>query len=113
VNDPDTGSASAYQGRRQLVLASTSRAADGGYLALSDLAEIAAAMNVNYRIVGGHMVTLLVAAYGVADQVPLRETTDADFGALPQVIGDPRLPQALRERGYTTSETRTRLISDV
>lgn len=90
------------------MLASTSRAADGGYLALSDLAEIAAAMDVNYRIVGGHMVTLLVAAHGVAHQVPLRETTDADFGALPQVIGDPRLPRALRERLYTTSDAANR-----
>jgi hypothetical protein len=80
----------------RLVLASTSRAADGGYLALSDLAQIAATLDADYRIIGGHMVTLLVAAHGVADQVPLRETLDADFGALPQVIADPRLSQVLR-----------------
>jgi hypothetical protein len=45
-----------------LTLVSTSRAADAGYLALADLADIAGTMNVEYRIVGGHMVTLLVKA---------------------------------------------------
>jgi len=85
---------------QRLVLASTSRAADGGYLALADLAQIAAALDADYRIIGGHMVTLLTEAHGVAGQVPLRETLDADFGALPQVIADPRLPKALRDRGY-------------
>jgi hypothetical protein len=44
-----------------LTLVSTSRAADAGYLALADLAQIATAMDADYRIVGGHMVTLLVA----------------------------------------------------
>lgn len=62
MNDP-------YPGRekRELVVASTSRAADGGYFALADLAQIAAVMNASYRIVGGHMVTLLAAAHGVAN----------------------------------------------
>lgn len=92
------------QPQRRLVLASTSRAADGGYLALSDLAEIAHALNVDYRILGGHMVTLLVAAYGVTNEVPMRETVDVDFGAPPQVIADPRLPQALGYRQYRPFE---------
>ena len=96
--------------KRRLVLASTSRAADGGYVALADLASIAAAMDAKYRIVGGHMVTLLVAAHGVADQVPLRETADADFGALPQVIADPRLPEALHERHYAASGAANRFV---
>jgi hypothetical protein len=94
----------------RLALASTSRAADGGYLALADLAEIANALGVEYRIVGGHMVTLLVAAYGVSDKVAMRETLDADFGAMPEVVGDPRLPQALWERDYTTPGAANRFV---
>lgn len=74
---------------RPVSLASTSRAADAGFLTLADVSSIALGLGVDYRIVGGHMVTLLVAAYGVADQVPMRETADADFAALPEVIADP------------------------
>ncbi|GIG85471.1 hypothetical protein [Plantactinospora endophytica] len=48
---------------------STSRAADAGYLTLADLSAIAATLAVDYRIVGGHMVTLLVA-------VPLLRDTE-------------------------------------
>ncbi|GAA3738583.1 hypothetical protein GCM10022225_21940 [Plantactinospora mayteni] len=81
-------------------IVSTSRAADAGYLTLADLSMIAATLGVDYRIVGGHMVTLLVAVHGVADQVPMRETADADFAALPAVIADPRLPPALTRHGY-------------
>lgn len=110
MSEEGFGSVAERPETRSLVLASTSRAADGGYLALSDLAEIAAAMDAAYRIVGGHMVTLLVAAYGVSDQVPLRETADADFGAAPQVISDPRLPEALRGRGYTAAAAANRFV---
>jgi hypothetical protein len=93
-----------------LALASTSRAADGGYLALADLAEIAATLDVDYRIVGGHMVTLLAGVYGVSEQVILRETLDADFGAPPEVVADPRLPRALRERRYSTPGAANRFV---
>lgn len=94
----------------RLALVSTSRAADAGYLALADLAQIAAALDADYRIVGGHMVTLLVAASGVSGLVVMRETLDADFGALPEVIGDPRLPDALHERNYRTPEAANRFV---
>ena len=93
-----------------LTLISTSRAADAGYLALADLADIAATMNVEYRIVGGHMVTLLVAASNPGNRLPVRETLDADFGALPEVVGDPRLVQALHERDYSTSGAANRFV---
>jgi hypothetical protein len=102
VNAPNPNAAPREPPRR-LELTSTSRSADAGYLALADLAQIAADLDADYRIVGGHMVTLLVAAYQVDDQVPLRETLDADFGALPHVIADSRLPDALRRRGYAPS----------
>jgi hypothetical protein len=95
---------------QRLVLASSSRAADAGYLALADLAGIATELSVEYRIVGGHMVTLLVAAHGVSGRVPMRETVDADFAALPEVIADPRLPDALHARGYTQREASNRFV---
>jgi hypothetical protein len=43
---------------------STSRASDAGHLALADLSAIAATLDAEYRIIGGHMVTLLVRLHG-------------------------------------------------
>jgi hypothetical protein len=79
-------------------------------MALADLAAIATAIGVDYRIVGGHMVTLLVEACGVSDRVILRETLDADFGALPEVVADPRLVRALRDRNYETPGAANRFV---
>ncbi|HEX5597269.1 MAG TPA: hypothetical protein VFX61_14820 [Micromonosporaceae bacterium] len=67
---------------------------------------------MDYRIVGGHMVTLLVAVFDVSDQVPMRETADADFAALPEVVGDPRLPAALQKRGYVSQKAANRFIRE-
>lgn len=89
---------------------STSRASNAGYLTLADLSAIAAELDIDYRIIGGHMVTLLVAAYGVTDQVPMRETADADFAALPAVIADPRLPVALTGYGYLPQSAANRFV---
>lgn len=98
---------------RSVSLVSTSRAADAGFFTLADLAEITTTLELDHRIVGGHMVTLLVALHGVSHEVPLRETADADFAALPTVIADPRLPAALVERGYTSREAANRFIREV
>ncbi|MFC4107302.1 hypothetical protein ACFOX0_15395 [Micromonospora zhanjiangensis] len=95
---------------RSVSLVSTSRAADAGFLTLADLSAIATELAVDYRIVGGHMVTLLVAADGVEAQVPMRETADADFAALPQVIADPRLTAALTRHGYRSREAANRFV---
>jgi hypothetical protein len=84
---------------RNLVLVSTSRAQDAGYVAMSDAASIAEAINASYRMVGGHMVALLVAAFGV-DGTPDRETADADLGTTFEVVADPRLVTTLERRGY-------------
>ena len=54
----------ANPGSHSLGLISTSRAADAGYMTLADLSPLAAELDLDYRIVGGHMVTLLVAVYG-------------------------------------------------
>jgi hypothetical protein len=91
-------------------LSSASRAADAGYLALVDVAQIASDMEAEYRIVGGHMVTLLAAVHGVSDQVALRETLDVDVGVLPRVAADPRLVDALAERGYVAQGGANRFV---
>ena len=83
---------------RALSVLSASRAVDAGYLALFDLAETAKRMDVDYRIVGGHMVSTLCQLWPTG--VELRETADADFGATFQVVADPRLPQELARAGY-------------
>jgi hypothetical protein len=93
-------------------LASTSRAEDSGYHAVKDAADIAAEIGAGYRLIGGHMVTLLVAAHEVAG-VPARETADADLGADFSVIADPALPQALRARGYTQPGASNRFVRDL
>lgn len=82
-----------------LALVSTSRAQDAGYLAMKDVTGVAAAVRAPYRIVGGQMVTLLVAAYEVTG-VPARETADADLGTTFDVVADPNLVAVLTERGY-------------
>lgn len=84
---------------RHLVLRSSSRAEDAGYLALADIASITDELGVDYRVVGGQMTSLLVAAYAVPG-VPERDTADADLAARPEVVADPRLPQLLEASGY-------------
>lgn len=79
---------------------SAGRAGDAGFLAADDLSRIALELQVEYRLIGGNAVTLLVAAHGVSELVPTRETADADFGADYGVVADPRLPAALYGRGY-------------
>jgi hypothetical protein len=61
-----------------LGLIAASRAEEAGYLALADIAHLAAQTGIDYRIVGGQMVSLHVAASG-ADDPALRQTLDADL----------------------------------
>jgi hypothetical protein len=82
-----------------VVLPSTSRAQDLGYLALKDVDAITSGFEADYRLVGGHMVALLIAAHDVID-APERETADADLGADFEVVADPRLPEGLKVLGY-------------
>jgi hypothetical protein len=84
----------------KLRLASASRAGDAGYLAAADLAALAGSLGVDYRLIGGNAVTLLVAVHGVDELVPERETSDADFASSPRVVADERLPTALLALGY-------------
>jgi hypothetical protein len=93
--------------RLALVLASTSRAQDAGYLALRDVAAVAAELKAPYRIIGGQMVSLLVSVYDVAGP-PARATLDADFGTTFDVIADPALAARLTEGGYAATGTANR-----
>lgn len=92
-----------------VVLRSTSRAEDAGLLALVDVAAVAERLDADYRLIGGHMVSMLVAAYGVVG-VPSRETRDADMGADFSVVGDPLLVEALVARGYARSGASNRFV---
>lgn len=83
----------------RLVLAATSVADDVGFVALADLASIVGAGQANYRVIGGHMVTALVARWGLGAEL-YRETGDADLGVPPFVVEDLDIVGRLRDLGY-------------
>lgn len=97
---------------KHLVLHSASRAEDAGYRALADIASITDELDVDYRLVGGQMTTLLVAAYGVTG-VPGRETADADLAAEPAVVAHPDLPRLLAARDYRPAGASNRFARQV
>lgn len=90
------------RGPRQLTIVSTSAAADLGYCALQDVANAAEA--IDYRIVGGQMVALLLHAYPVSDLQP-RATRDADAGVDFSIAAEHRLHDALVDGGYSAHPT--------
>ncbi|MGH8937368.1 MAG: hypothetical protein ACRDXD_14085 [Acidimicrobiia bacterium] len=85
---------------RQAVLTvrSISRAEDAAYIAMYDVAKAAEQAGVEYRIIGGHMVTLHVVRTAV--DLPLRETQDADLGVRPEVLSQSRIVAHLENAGY-------------
>jgi hypothetical protein len=95
-----------------LVLASSSRSEDAGFLALADVDAVARQLGADYRLVGGHMVSILVALHGVND-VPHRETNDADLGAEFSVVADQRLIHALADLGYIRPSASNRFVRHV
>ena len=62
----------------RLVLRATSVADDLGYVALADLAHVFG-KDADYRVIGGHMVTALVARWNLGAKL-YRETDDTDIG---------------------------------
>lgn len=85
----------------RVVLGATSVADDLGYVALADLAEVLAAST--YRVIGGHMVTALVARWQLGAEL-YRETGDTDLGVPPVVVREEGLIGRLLERGYERVE---------
>lgn len=70
-----------------LATASRSRAEDAAHRAVADIGE--AISPSDYRLIGGQMVTLLVARYQPPD-APVRTTADADIGMRLQLVADER-----------------------
>ncbi|MFC8042358.1 hypothetical protein [Nocardia sp. NPDC057353] len=88
--------------QRAVTIASTSRAADLGYLALRDLAAAAAPPEpaiADYRVIGGHMVQLLAHAYPGPEVRP-RATADADAGIARPIAAGRELHHRLLALGY-------------
>lgn len=85
----------------RVVLKATSVADDLGYVALADLASIIGTST--YRIIGGHMVTALVARWQLGAEL-YRETGDTDLGVPPVVVREEGVIGRLIERGYEQVE---------
>lgn len=83
---------------------SMSNAADLGYRALADVAQAAVGIpHKNYRIVGGHMVQLLIHTYPTPGATE-RSTADADAGIDEAVAAGQDFHNQLLERGYEASK---------
>lgn len=81
-----------------VVVASTSLAEDAAYQAMADAVAAADRAGVEYRIIGGQMVTVHVAT-AHAD-VPPRMTGDTDLGLEARVLASSGLVDELRADGY-------------
>ena len=87
-----------------VALPSTGRAADAGHLAAADIAAIAQDAGLDFRLIGGNAISLLVSVHGVTGLVPDRETNDADLGVPAQAVGAAGLVQAMTQAGYKKTE---------
>lgn len=83
-----------------IVVDSVSQASDLGYRALADLA--AAAAGLDYRVVGGHMVQLLMYVYP-CELAVRRGTSDADAGIHGMTAAGLELHHQLLARDYKAS----------
>ena len=93
----------------RLELVAESQAQESGFLALADIASLATETGIEYRVVGGLMVTLHLAVSG-ADDPTARQTLDADLGVTQQVAADPALVAGLEGLGYERPESANRFI---
>ena len=83
-----------------VALAWASNAEDAAWLAVADVAGVATDLGIDYRLIGGKSVALLVQVHDAATQVPGPATADADKGASFEVCADARLVPALTVLGY-------------
>jgi hypothetical protein len=84
--------------RRHLTLAATSATDDVGFVSLADLAR-ALPEDGDFRLIGGHMVTLHVHRWGLGADL-YRETGDSDLGATPLMLADGAFVARLEALGY-------------
>jgi hypothetical protein len=68
---------------------------DLGYVALADLAQALGDLTEDYRVIGGHMVTVLAARWQLGHEL-YRETGDVDLGIPPIVARDRNLGETVR-----------------
>lgn len=88
----------------RLALTASSVADDLGYVALTDLSSaVQPDIEATYRVIGGHMVTALVARWQLGREL-YRETGDTDIGVPPIVVRDHHLLDRLRDLGYDQVE---------
>ena len=66
----------------RLALAAGSAADDVGYVALADLSQIMRENVADYRVIGGHTITVLAARWRLGPEL-YRETGDVDLGIPP------------------------------
>ncbi len=93
----------------ELRLHAASQAEDAGFLAMRDIAAIAADTGIEYRIVGGQMVRLHVALADVAEPT-VRGTLDADMGIAAASARNPALVAGLEALGYTRPGASNRFV---
>jgi hypothetical protein len=83
----------------RIALGAASVADDLGYVALTDLARALGGLTEDYRVIGGHMVTVLSARWRLGDEL-YRETGDVDLGIPPIVARDRNLVGRLKDLNY-------------
>jgi hypothetical protein len=82
-----------------ITLGAASVADDIGYVALTDLALALGGIVEDYRVIGGHMVTVLAARWQLGHEL-YRETGDVDLGIPPIVAQDRNLVGRLKDLNY-------------
>jgi hypothetical protein len=83
----------------RITLGAASVADDLGYVALTDLARALGSLTEDYRVIGGHMVTVLAARWQLGHEL-YRETGDVDLGIPPVVARDHNLVSRLKDLNY-------------
>ena len=83
----------------RITLGAASVADDLGYVALADLARALEGITDDYRVIGGHMVTVLAARWQLGHDL-YRETGDVDLGIPPIVASDHNLVSRLKDLNY-------------
>lgn len=83
----------------RLALGAVSVADDLGYVALSDLARALGDAVPDYRVIGGHMVTMLATGWQLGAGL-YRETGDVDLGIPPIVARDHHVVSRLKDLNY-------------
>jgi hypothetical protein len=83
----------------RITLGAGSVADDLGYVALADLARALGGLTEDYRVIGGHMVTVLAARWQLGHDL-YRETGDVDLGIPPVVAREHNLVSRLKGLNY-------------